>query len=163
MPRIGKHLVGLALAAGLFGPPALSAQAMSVDQARAVGDTIRLQADRFIAALTSLKIDRFIDQFTNEPDLVYVDNGRIYPSRAALAAAAGGFFGRVRSASGRWESPSVLPLALDAGAFTGIFRAQMADTAGHPLWTEGKIWTLVYQRRSGRWVIVQAHEVNAAR
>ena len=53
------------------------------------------------------------------------------------------------------------PTLSGTGAFTGVFRAEMADTAGKPLWTDGKIWTFVYQRRAGRWQIVQAHEVNA--
>jgi hypothetical protein len=126
-----------------------------------VADTIRAEADRFIAAIASTSIDRFMELFTADRDLTYVDNGRIYPSREALAAAAGGFFRRIGSASGTWESPRVLPLSTSSGAFTGILRPRMVDTAGTPLWTEGKIWTLVYQRRGSRWVIVQAHEVNA--
>jgi ketosteroid isomerase-like protein len=147
-------LAGLVLL-GATRLPSLSAQP-------AVADTIRHQADQFIAAIASKQIDRFMALFTTEPDLTYVDNGRIYPSREALAAAAGGFFKRIGSASGTWESPRVLPLSSTAGAFTGILRPRMVDTDGKPLWTEGKIWTLVYQRRGGNWVIVQAHEVNAA-
>jgi hypothetical protein len=151
--------LGLALAAA---PADLAAQTLPAADRGATSDSIRAQADQFIAALASLEIDRFVALFAADPDFVYVDNGRIYPDRAALAAAAGGFFRRVRSAGGSWESPRVLPLSRTAGAFTGIFRARMIDTAGVPLWTEGKIWTLVYERRGGRWVIVQAHEVNAA-
>jgi hypothetical protein len=162
MQRINLALAGLTLATALAAPADLTAQRLSPAQRAAVADTILAQADHFIAALSSLDIVRFTGLFTADPDLIYVDNGRIYPDRAALAAAAGGFFKRVRSAAGKWEAPHALPLSLDSGAFTGIFRAQMADTAGQPLWTEGKIWTLVYQRRGGRWVIVQAHEVNAA-
>jgi hypothetical protein len=124
MPRIIHALAGLALAAALAAPADLTAQQLSPIQRAAVADTIRAQADHFIAALSSLDIDRFTDLFTPDPDLVYVDNGRIYPDRAALAAAAGGFFKRVRSAAGTWESPRTLPLSLDSGAFTGIFRAQ---------------------------------------
>ena len=130
-------------------------------QRAAVGDTIRTEANRVIAALASRQVDSLADLFTRDADFVYVDNGRIYPDNAALKAAATPFFGRLGSAGGRWDPAHVLVLAPDAGAFTGVFRAEMADTAGAPLWTDGKIWTFVYQRRAGRWQIVQAHEVNA--
>ncbi len=130
-------------------------------QRAAVADTIRQEADRVIAALASRQVDSLADLFTKDADFVYVDNGRIYPDNAALKKAATPFFGRIGRAGGRWEPAHVLVLAPDAGAFTGVFRAEMADTAGAPLWTDGKIWTFVYQRRAGRWQIVQAHEVNA--
>ncbi len=142
-------------------PAAGGAQELSTVQRAAVADTIRIQADRFIAAIASKQIDRFMELFATEPDLTYVDNGRIYPSRQALATAAGGFFTRIGSAGGAWESPRILPLSTSSGAFTGTFRPRMVDTAGQPLWVDGKIWTFVYQRRAGNWVIVQAHEVNA--
>ena len=159
-PSISIRLILLAgLCAGRSA--ASTGQALSARQRAAVTDTIRLQADRVVAAIASRNIDRFMELFTTEADLTYVDNGRIYPSRAALASAAGGFFKRIGSAGGTWDSPRILPLSSSAGAFTGIFRPQMVDTAGQPLWTDGKIWTLVYERRNGAWVIVQAHEVNA--
>ncbi len=130
-------------------------------QSAAVGDTIRMEADRVIAALASRQVDSLADLFTRDADFVYVDNGRIYPDNAALKAAATPFFSRLGRAGGRWDPAHVVVLGPDAGAFTGFFRADMADTAGAPLWTDGKIWTFVYQRRAGRWQIVQAHEVNA--
>ncbi len=142
-------------------PTTVRAQQLTPAVRRAVADTIRQQADRVIAALASRKIERLMELFTTESDLVYVDNGRIYPSREALANAAGGFFKQIGKAGGTWESAHILPLSPSSGAFTGIFRPQMVDTAGKPLWVDGKIWTFVYQRREGKWVIVQAHEVNA--
>ncbi len=147
----------------LAGAATACAQPTELTEAQraAVGDTIRMEADRVIAALASRQVDSLADLFTKDADFVYVDNGRIYPDNAALKAAATPFFGRVGSAGGRWDPANVLVLGPDAGAFTGVFRAQMTDTAGSPLWTDGKIWTFVYQRRAGRWQIVQAHEVNA--
>ena len=51
-------------------------------------------------------------------------------------------------------------LGPDGAAFTGVFNAHVVDTAGTPQWTNGKIWTFVYQRRGGTWTIVQSHESN---
>jgi uncharacterized protein (TIGR02246 family) len=127
----------------------------------AVGDTIRAEAEKVIAALASKDVDQLVALFTPDSDFVYVDNGRIYPDRPALRAAASGFFQRLGSATGQWDPVHVLPLSPSSGAFTGVFRPQMVDTAGTPLWVEGKIWTFVYERRAGQWLIVQAHEVNA--
>lgn len=159
--RLGfrDFLPSLALAATAFTP--LAAQDLTPVRRAAVADTIRMAADRVIAAIASKQIGRFMELFATEPDLTYVDNGRIYPSREALAAAAGGFFKRIGQAGGTWESPRILVLSESSGAFTGIFRPLMSDLDGKPLWTDGKIWTFVYQRRAGKWVIVQAHEVNA--
>lgn len=147
----------LAFSIAACGQPATFTEA----QRAAVADTVRLEADRVIAALASRSVDSLAALFTSDADFVYVDNGRIYPDNAALKAAATPFFGRLGRAGGRWDPAHVLVLAPDAAAFTGVFRAEMADTAGVPLWTDGKIWTFVYQRRAGRWQIVQAHEVNA--
>lgn len=130
-------------------------------QRAAVADTIRAEADKLIAAIASKDVNNFAALFTPDGDLVYVDNGHIYPNRDALTAAAGGFFKRVGSAGGKWDPAHVIALSPTAGSFTGIFRPQMVDTAGQPLWTDGKIWTFVYQRRAAGWQIVQAHEVNA--
>ncbi len=153
----------LALSGSLWGPGATPVRAQDLPSKvrAAVADTIRQQAERVIAAIASKQIDRFMELFTTDPDLTYVDNGKIYPSREALATAAGGFFKRIGSAGGTWESPRIVVLSASGGAFTGIFRPVMADLEGKPLWTNGKIWTFVYQRRAGKWVIVQAHEVNA--
>lgn len=153
----------LALSGSLIGAAVtpVRAQDLPAKVRAAVADTIRQQADRVIAAIASKQIDRFMALFTTDPDLTYVDNGKIYPSREALATAAGGFFKRIGKAGGTWESPRVVVLSATGGAFTGIFRPVMEDLEGKPLWTSGKIWTFVYQRRAGKWVIVQAHEVNA--
>ncbi|MBK6489990.1 MAG: nuclear transport factor 2 family protein [Gemmatimonadetes bacterium] len=162
MSRSTRRALALVSAALLFAAarPA-SAQSLSASERAVVTREIRAAADGLIAAIGSRDIARFMALFTTEPDLVYVDNGKIYPSRAALEAAAGGFFSRIGRAGGRWEPAHVVALSPSAGAFTGIFRPEMVDTAGAPLWTDGKIWTFVYERRQGRWVIVQAHEVNA--
>ena len=136
------------------------AQELTDTRRAALADTIRQQAEGFISALSSLRIERFMSLFTTDPDLTYVDGGRIYPSREALAKAAGGFFKGLRKAGGRWDPAHVVVLGANAAAFTGVFHADVVDTTGTAHWTDGKIWTLVYERRRGQWTIVQAHEAN---
>jgi len=132
------------------------------DQARtAVADTVRIQAEAFVAALAARDADKLAGLFTADSDFVYVDQGKMYPDRQALRDAAAGFFGRLRTASGRWDRQHILVQGLGAAAFTGVLRADIVDTLGQPQWTEGKVWTLIYERRDGRWEIIQAHETNA--
>lgn len=141
-------------------PLAVQGQSVTESARRDVATQVRAAADQVIAAIASKDIDQFMALFTDASDLVYVDNGKIYPSREALATAAGGFFKRIGSAGGHWDPAHVVVLSPTAASFTGIFRPQMVDTAGTPLWTDGKIWTFVYERRGGAWKIVHAHEVN---
>src|SRR5262245_36141288 len=126
----------------------------------AVADSIRAGAQRFIAALASHDIDQFVGLFAPEPDFIYVDAGRIYPDRAALRAAGARFVGSIKTFNAKWDPVKILVTGPEAGIFTGVMTVQGADTAGRVIWPNGKIWTLAYQRRGGKWLIVQAHEAN---
>jgi hypothetical protein len=137
---------------------ALSARPATAQQQSAVADSIRYHADRFITALGSRSIDQFVALFAEEPDFIYVDGGNIYPDRAALKKAGAGFVGSIKTWKARWDPTKVLVTGPDAGVFTGVMKVEAADTAGRAIWTNGKIWTLAYQRRAGQWKIVQAHE-----
>jgi len=114
----------------------------------------------FVAGLSSLDGATFVEPFTDAGDLVYVDGGRIYPDREALKNAFAGFASRSDRIGGTWDPTHVTVLGPDGAAFTGVFNAEVMDTAGVAQWTNGKIWTFVYQRRGGEWKIVQSHESN---
>jgi ketosteroid isomerase-like protein len=129
-------------------------------QQQAVADSIRRQADRFIAALASKDIDQFVSLFTTSPDFIYVDAGNIYPDPPALRKAGAGFFSRIKTFNAKWDPEKIVVLGPDGGAFTGVLKVDATDTADKPIWPLGKIWTLVYQRRAGKWQIIQAHEAN---
>ena len=133
----------------------------STDAPRAdITQEIMDAANDFVAGLASLDGNEFIAPFTDAGDLVYVDGGRIYPDRDALQSAATGFMSRQERIGGTWDPAHVVVLGPDGAAFTGVFHADVVDTAGVAQWTTGKIWTFVYQRRDGDWKIVQAHESN---
>ena len=136
-------------------PPEMT-DAQRTEIAREIMDA----ANDFVAGLATLDGDGFIAPFTDAGDLVYVDGGRIYPDRDALKNAAAGFMSRQERIGGTWDPAHVVVLGPDGAAFTGVFHADVVDTAGVAQWTNGKIWTFVYQRRDGEWKIVQAHESN---
>ena len=160
---MNRRLAYVVFAAVLVGAPVRAqtrGPALSQAQQAALADTIRAQAQKFLAGLASRDGATFRELFAAEPDLVYVDGGRIYPNREALVTAASGFFSRQRKIGGTWNPQHVVVLGPDAGVFTGVFKADVVDNQGVAGWKEGKIWTLVYQRRGGAWKIVHAHEAN---
>ena len=138
-----------------------SAAPEMTDEERAVITSEIIEATNdFLAGLASLDGPAFVEPFTDAGDLVYVDGGRIYPDREALMNAFAGFASRSQSIGGKWDPTHITVLGEDGAAFTGVFNAEVVDTAGAAQWTNGKIWTFVYQRRGGEWKIVQAHESN---
>ena len=146
----------LATALGVVSLLALPSHAAA--QQSAAVDSIRAGAQRFIAALASKDIDQFVALFAPEPDFIYVDGGRIYPDREALKKAGSGFFKSIKTFNASWDPTKVLVTGPDAGVFTGVMKVQAENMSGTPIWPNGKIWTLAYQRRGGKWMIVQAHE-----
>ncbi len=145
---------------GLLLALVLASTPLHAQQAE-VATAIRGEADKFIAAIASADIDKFCALFTEDADFIYVDAGRIYPDRPALRAAGAGFFRRIKTFNATWDSVKVIVQGPDGGTFTGKLRVQSAtDTAGVAIWPNGKIWTLAYQRRGGRWQIIQANEAN---
>jgi uncharacterized protein (TIGR02246 family) len=133
---------------------------MTDEQRAEVAAEIMDATNAFVAGLATLDGDGFVAPFTDAGDLVYVDGGRIYPDRNALKNAFAGFASRQERIGGSWDPSHVTVLGPDGAAFTGVFHADVVDTAGVAQWTNGKIWTFVYQRRGGEWKIVQAHESN---
>src|SRR5262245_32537219 len=129
-----RKIARAALLAALLALPARPVSAQS-----AVADTIRQQAERFIAALASHDIDRFVGLFAPEPDFIYVDAGRIYPDRAALRTAGARFVGSIRTFNARWDPTKVLVYGPDGGVFTGVMKVEGADTTGKVIWPNGKI------------------------
>ena len=152
------NVIPACILVALVSPTLGRAQTLTPAGRSAIEDTIRSRATVFAQSIGPGKLTAFLDLFTPDRDFIYVDGGRIYPTRDALGKAASGFFGSLKTGGGTWGEQRVIALSPTAGAFTGVFRSQISDTTGRAVWTDGKVWTLIYQRRAGKWVIVQAHE-----
>jgi ketosteroid isomerase-like protein len=124
-------------------------------QRAAVADTIRQQTDAFIAAFNHLDPSVFVDQVASVES--FADGGMLYPSADSLASQVHSFVAGIRSLDVGWEQLHVTVLALDAGVVTGTFHENVVDKAGKTMKLHGA-WTGVYQRRDGKWRIVQGHE-----
>ena len=156
--RRSSTLLLLATLVLVAWPVAGQQRGMSPERRAALADTIHQQAQNFIAGLASRDGAKFRELFSD--DVTYVDAGKIYPSREALVTAASGFFAKQRSIGGHFDPEHITILGPNAAVFTGVFTADVVDLAGKRGWQDGKVWTLVYERRNGRWQIVQAAEAN---
>lgn len=128
---------------------------MTDAQRAAVADTVRRQTDAFIASFNRMDASVFIDQIaTNE---AFAETGALYPSRDSIIATVRGFVAGIRSLEVGWDQVHVTVLAPDAAVITGTFHESFVDKAGKATKLHGA-WTGVYQRRDGKWGIVQGHE-----
>jgi uncharacterized protein (TIGR02246 family) len=134
-------------------PPAQTG--MTDAQRAAVADTVRRQTDAFIAAFNHMDPNEFIAQMAiNES---FAESGRLYPSRDSVSGTVRTFVAGIRSLEVGWDQVQVTVLAPDAAVVTGTFHENFVDKAGKTTKLHGA-WSGVYQRRDGKWGIVQAHE-----
>lgn len=128
---------------------------MTDAQRAAVADTLRQETDAFIAAFNRMDPTVFVDQVANIES--FAESGTLYPSRDSLTSQVRGFVAGIRGLDVGWEQVHVTVLAADAGVVSGTFHENVVDKAGKTTKLHGA-WTGVYQRRDGKWGIVQAHE-----
>jgi hypothetical protein len=128
---------------------------MTDAQRAAVADTVRQQTDAFIAAFNHMDASVFIEQTATIE--AFAESGTLYPSADSLARQVRGFVAGIRSLDVGWDQLHVTVLAPDAGVVTGTFHENVVDKAGKTTKFHGA-WSGVYQRRDGKWRIVQAHE-----
>jgi uncharacterized protein (TIGR02246 family) len=134
-------------------PPAQ--HAMTEMQRTAIADSVKQLAEGFVAAFRNLDPSVFVDQLAiNEQ---HVENGSLHPSRDSLLAAVRSFATSLSKLAFVWDDMQVSVLAPTAAVLTGTYRETAVDKNGAQTKLRGA-WTGVYERRAGKWGIVQAHE-----
>ena len=140
--------------------PALSA-ALSAAQRDAIADTIKR---RIVAAYDLTKpgdaVARLMSLYPADGPVISASGGQVTASRDTLQAAIRAFWDNVgrnmREPKWTWGAMHVDVLAPDAAVVTATYRVPHLTPAGQPHVIAGA-WTAVFQRRDGRWVIVQEH------
>jgi ketosteroid isomerase-like protein len=167
-PRVRATIIALALA--LASPaactpapsPASSSTATSLTAAErdAIADTIRarittaanLSAKDVVASLMSL--------YPDTGRVISASAGHITTSRDSLALDITAFWRNIgqnmRDPRWEWGPMYIDVLAPDAAVLTATYRIPHITPQGHPH-IVGGAWTAVFQRRAGKWVIVQEH------
>lgn len=120
----------------------------------AIASEISREVDRAIAAWMALEPQPYIDLFS--ADFVWLYEGTVIdgPTFEELVRQ---YMAAHTAVDWRWRDRTVEVLGPDAAVFSGSWTLTQTDTTGARTDDAGVI-TLVYERRSGEWEIVHAHE-----
>jgi hypothetical protein len=149
------------LAACTPAPAPASANAtLTTAEREAIADTIRsrittaanLSAKDVVASLMSL--------YPDTGRVISASAGHVTTSRDSLALDITAFWHNIgqnmRDPHWEWGPMYVDVLAPDAAVLTASYKIPHITPQGHPH-IVGGAWTAVFQRRGGKWVIVQEH------
>jgi ketosteroid isomerase-like protein len=165
-PALRTVIITLALSAASLGAcspaaaPASARTSISAAEREAIADTIRA---RITAAADLSAKDVAASLMSLYPDtgrVVSASAGHITTSRDSLALDIATFWRNIgqnmRQPRWEWGPMYIDVLAPDAAVLTASYKIPHITPQGHPQ-IVGGAWTAVFQRRGGRWVIVQEH------
>ena len=138
-----------------------SPSAVTESQRRAIADTLqRLIVDAYDLGKGGDAVGRLMSLYPAKGSVVSASGGQVITSRDTLEVGIRAFWENVgrnmRNPKWTWGPMHVDVLAPDAAALTTTYRVPHLTPRGMPHVIAGA-WTAVFQRRGGRWVIVQEH------
>jgi ketosteroid isomerase-like protein len=160
----GPRRVTLASATLLLGTLACArsdATTMTSAQRAAIGDTLRtLIVSAYDLSKPGDPVARLMSLYPPSGPVISASGGQVSTSRDSLQAAIRAFWDNVgrnmRDPKWTWGAMHVDVLAPDAAVVTTTYRVPHLTPRGEPHVIAGA-WTAVFQRRDGRWVVVQEH------
>lgn len=149
-----------ALALLLSCPPARESR-VSEAQRSAIADTLRtLIVNAYDITRPGDAVARLMSLYPASGRVISANGGQFTTSRDSLEQGIRAFWENVgrnmRDPKWIWGPMQVDVLAPDAAVVTATYRVPHITPAGMPHVIAGA-WTAVFQRRDGRWVIVQEH------
>ena len=136
---------------------------VSPAQRVAIADTLKrliTSAYDLPGAAGSDPVKRLMSLYPDSGAVVSAAGGRLTTTRAGLERELRTFYDNVgrnmRDPKWVWGDTHVDVLSPDAAVLTATYSIPHRTPAGHPH-TVGGAWTAVFERRNGRWVIVQEH------
>ncbi|MDB4890149.1 MAG: hypothetical protein JWL61_2004 [Gemmatimonadetes bacterium] len=156
----GAIVVGHCLALLVACAPA-DRTAMLPAQRAAIADTLkRLITNAYDLSKPGDPVQRLMSLYPPSGPVISASGGQVSTSRDTLEAGIRAFWDNVgknmRNPKWTWGSMRVDVLAPDAAVITTTYRVPHLTPAGQPHVIAGA-WTAVFQRKGGRWVIVQEH------
>ena len=135
--------------------------AVSAAQRAAIADTLRaLLVHAYDLAQPGDPVTRLMSLYPAAGGVVSASGGQVSISRDTLQAGIRAFWDNVgrnmRDPKWTWGAMHVDVLAPDAAVLTTTYRVPHLTPRGGPHVIAGA-WTAVFQRREGRWVIIQEH------
>jgi ketosteroid isomerase-like protein len=130
-------------------------------QRAAIADTLRtLLVSAYDLSKPGDAVGRLMSLYPPVGPVVSASGGQVSTSRDTLQAGIRAFWDNVgrnmRDPKWTWGPMHVDVLAPDAAVVTATYRVPHLTPRGEPHVIAGA-WTAVFQRRGGRWVIVQEH------
>jgi ketosteroid isomerase-like protein len=134
---------------------------MSEAQRTAIADTLKgMLRSAYDLSRKDDAVARLMSLYPDSGVIVSASGGQITTSRADLEAGIRAFWDNVgknmRDPKWTWDEMRVEVLGRDAATVTTTYRVPHLTPAGQPHVIAGA-WTAVFERRGGRWVIVQEH------
>lgn len=156
--RAAVELIGLCALASC--KPA-GGRALSETQRGAISDTLRgLIVNAYDLSRPGDAVARLMSLYPATGTVVSASGGQVSTSRDSLEAGIRAFWDNVgrnmRDPKWMWGAMHVDVLSPDAAVVTSTYRVPHLTPRGEPHVIAGA-WTAVFQRRGGRWVIVQEH------
>lgn len=152
--------LGVALCALMACAPS-DASRVSAAQRTAITDTLRtLIVNAYDITRPGDAVARLMSLYPAQGRVVSANGGQFTTSRDSLESGIRAFWENVgrnmRDPVWQWGPMQVDVLSPDAAVVTATYRVPHHTPAGMPHVIAGA-WTAVFQRRDGRWVIVQEH------
>jgi ketosteroid isomerase-like protein len=164
MPFLTHARRALVLAVGLCGilscaPTA--GPAVTGAQRAAIADTLRtLLVSAYDLSKPGDPVARLMSLYPASGPVISASGGQVTTSRDSLEGGIRAFWENIgknmRNPKWTWGPMHVDVLAPDAAVVTTTYRVPHLTPAGQPHVIAGA-WTAVFQRRAGRWVIIQEH------
>jgi ketosteroid isomerase-like protein len=134
---------------------------VSASQRAAISDTLRaLIVSAYDLSRPGDAVARLMSLYPTTGDVVSASGGQVSTSRDSLEAGIRAFWENVgrnmRDPKWTWGPMHVDVLSPDAAVLTTTYRVPHLTPRGDPHVIAGA-WTALFERRGGRWVIVQEH------
>lgn len=134
---------------------------VSREQRAAIADTLRLAITHaYDLTAPGDPVTRLMSLYPAEGPVVSASGGQVITSRDTLQAGIRAFWENVgrnmQNPKWTWGAMHVDVLSPDAAALTTTYSVAHLTPRGEPHVIAGA-WTAVFQRRDGKWVIVQEH------
>ncbi|MEO8564416.1 MAG: DUF4440 domain-containing protein [bacterium] len=158
---VRRRVVRLAAASLLAACSPTAPAEVPATQRAAIGDTLRaLLVSAYDLSKPGDAVERLMSLYPDSGNVVSASGGQVSTSRDSLRAQLAAFWENVgrnmRHPKWNWGQMHVDVLAPDAAVLTTTYSVPHLTPAGQPHVIAGA-WTAVFQRRAGRWVIVQEH------
>lgn len=150
----------LLAAAGLIACQQQSAASMSAGDKRAIADTLKKLVVNAYDLSRPDPVKSLMSLYPDSGRVISASGGVITTTRPQLEQGIKAFWTYVgqnmKNPKWEWTSMNVDVLAPDAAVMTSTYRIPHLTPTGmnHVI---GGAWTAVFQRRGGRWVVIQEH------